>query len=65
MRKKGSVVLTVTLADNSCAHIPAEWTDLNQQSVAEGPRLLEAIGSLADLLRCRNVVDHLLGRMKQ
>jgi hypothetical protein len=66
MKQGGSLVLTVVLADNSRKHIPAEWTDLRPASMEDmEANLSAAIGSLADLLRARVYVNHLLERMRQ
>ena len=66
MKQRGSLVLTVVLADHSRKHIPAEWTDLRPASTEDAEaNLSAALGSLADLRRARAYVNQLQERMKR
>ena len=60
MRKHGRLELCLVLPDGSKSLIPAAWTDIDPGAEpASGP---ETLGSLADLLHARAVVDGLIHR---
>ena len=61
LNKKGRLLLVLTLPDQSRAHVPADWTDLNRANPAAqlGSPVL---GSTDDLLRARSFVDALVNR---
>ena len=62
MRKHGRLELCLVLGDGSKSLIPAAWTDLDAGAEpASGP---ETLGSLADLLHARAVVDGLVHRVR-
>jgi len=59
--RHGVLHLTLVLPDGSRALIPAGWTDLNPQtSYSDSPNAAVLIGSRADLVHARKVVDSLL-----
>ena len=57
MRRRGRLELIVVLADGSRLLVPAAWTDLEGSA---GPPLAGTLGSLADLLAMRRVLDGVL-----
>ncbi|NNN02114.1 MAG: hypothetical protein HKL86_09820 [Acidimicrobiaceae bacterium] len=60
MRKHGQLELCLVLPDGSKSLIPASWTDVDTGAeVASGA---ETLGSLAELLHARSVVDGLIHR---
>ena len=60
MRKHGQLELCLVLPDGSKSLIPAAWTDLDGD--AEPAGTAETLGSLADFLHARAVVDGLIHR---
>jgi hypothetical protein len=60
MHKHGRLELCLVLPDGSKSLIPAAWTDMDVVTeVTSGP---ETLGSLADLLHARAVLDGLIHR---
>ena len=63
MRKQGQLELCLVLPDGSKSLIPAAWTDID--SGAEPAAGAGTLGSLADLLHARAVVDGLIHRAER
>jgi hypothetical protein len=63
LRRRGVLLLLVSLPDGSRSLIPAAWTDWNAaESVGGSPRTL---GTLSDLLQARTLIDALLNRLAE
>ncbi|MDP2700712.1 MAG: DUF5372 family protein, partial [Candidatus Rokubacteria bacterium] len=61
--RRDQLHLVLVLPDGSRALIPGAWTDLKDGSPAADPAHPMSLGSLADLLQARTVVDALLRRL--
>jgi hypothetical protein len=64
IRRRGVLLLLVSLPDGSRALIPAKWTDWNEVAASpEEGASPNDLGRIDDLLHLRKVLDALIGRL--